>query len=263
MRRCLCLALLSLLLWQASSHAQSLTPIQLPADIADVPAQDILIDDDPMQRYFLIGLSEDQPAAEAGYPIVIVLPGGAGGADFLPFVRRIHKHSLPPGWLIAQPVAPTWDDQQKEQIVWPSSAFPYPAAKFTTESFIDQVISDVSARTKLNENRRYLLAWSSGGPAAYAAILRKDSCFEGAFIAMSAGPPAKLDLAQASGRKFYLFQSEQDTVTRFWWARAAQLKLASSGATVTLKPYEGGHGWHGPVFQQISAGLTWLDTPQP
>ena len=75
-------------------------------DVADTPAQDLRIGGDAKKRYFLIGAKDARPP-EAGYGLLIVLPGGDGSADFQPFIRRMHKNALNPGWLVAEAVAPS------------------------------------------------------------------------------------------------------------------------------------------------------------
>jgi hypothetical protein len=159
--------------------------VEMPADIANVPALDLRIDDDPMKRFFLIGLPTNAPATAGPYRLLMVLPGGDGSAEFTPFVRRIYKNALNERWLIAQLVAPAWDDQQKMMVVWPSKAVPYVKAKFTTEEFADAVIADVKKRARVVTNQVFALAWSSGGPAVYAMAARDDSPLAGAFVAMS------------------------------------------------------------------------------
>ena len=81
------------------------------ADVADILAQHLHAGGDDKKRYFLIGPKDAKPPA-AGYGLLIVLPGGDGSADFQPFVRRMHKSVLRNRWLIAQAVAPKWDEIQ-------------------------------------------------------------------------------------------------------------------------------------------------------
>src|SRR5262245_53655557 len=78
----------------AEADTSKLPQPQSEADVADVPAKDILIGGDEKQRYFLIGLS-DKPAPKEGYRLLVVLPGGDGGIDFHAFIKRIHKNALP------------------------------------------------------------------------------------------------------------------------------------------------------------------------
>jgi hypothetical protein len=71
---------------------------------------------------------------------LIVLPGGDGSADVQPFIHRIHKNVLNARWLVAESVAPKWDEKQFKQVVWPTAARPYPSAKFTAEAFIQAIL---------------------------------------------------------------------------------------------------------------------------
>jgi predicted esterase len=234
--------------------------LEMPADIASVPALDLRIGDDPMKRYFLIGLPPNSPATAGPYRLLLVLPGGDGSADFTPFVRRIYKNALSERWLIAQLVAPAWDDQQKRMVVWPSKAAPYAAAKFTTEEFAEAAIADVKKRARVDTNQVFALAWSSGGPAVYAMAARDNSPLTGAFVAMSVflrGEPAAI--SGVKGKSFYLLQSPDDRITRFEQAEKARDALVAAGARVHLQSYAGGHGWRGPVWPMMREGVKWLE----
>ena len=94
-------------------------------------------------------------------------------------------------WLIAQAVAPKWDENQFNRVVWPTAASPYPSAKFTTEEFIRAIVDDVRAKVKIDPRRVILLGWSSGGPPCYAMALRRTPSATGAFIAMSVFRPER------------------------------------------------------------------------
>ena len=231
---------------------------EIPEDIADVPALDLRAGDDEMKRYFLIG-DRSEPKPPDGYRLLLVLSGGHGGANFSPFIRRIYKHTLDARWLVAQLVAPQWDDRQLMSNVWPRTASPYPSATFTTEEFADAVISDVRSREPIAADGIYLLAWSSGGPAAYSITLQNESPVAGAFIAMSVFRPAELPSSfDASGKSFYLFQSPDDKITRFEHASRAASALRDAGARVRLERYTGGHGWH-TGLQGMDEAFRWLD----
>jgi poly(3-hydroxybutyrate) depolymerase len=149
---------------EASNPAAPKPPPEAP-DVADVPCQDLRADGDSNKRYFLIGTADKDKAPASGYRLLIVLSGGDGSADFNPFIRRIYKNALKKDWLIAQLVAPRWDEQQANRIVWPTQRTRYPGAKFTTEQFIDAVIADVQAKTRIDPQKIFLIGWSSGGPA--------------------------------------------------------------------------------------------------
>lgn len=243
-----CPACLAVLLFAAGSWAQD--------DVAEITSRQLTAGKDPDKRYFLIGESQGS-APESGYGLLLVLPGGDGGEGFHPFVKRIYKHATPPGFLVAQLVAVKWATQK---LVWPSGRLRVPGQKFTTEEFIDAVITDVKVQQRIDPRRVFVLAWSSSGPAAYAAALRAETPITGAFIAMSVFYPANLDMAGAQGQRFYLYHSPGDKVCRFVMARSAETLLGRKGAVVKLTEYEGGHGFtSSSVWPDIRAGLAWLD----
>jgi predicted esterase len=235
-------------------------PAAEPADdpeLAAVPAQEIRIGGDEQKRIFLIGPRKDSTPPAGGYKLLVVLPGGAGIADFLPFVRRIALHALPDGYLVAQLVAPKWTPDQN--VVWPTAKLKAPKMKFSTEEFAEAAISDVAGRHKLDPAHCYTLSWSSGGPAAYAIGLANPKV-TGSFVAMSVYKPNLLaPLTRAKERSFYLYHSKMDRVCPFRMAEQAVRELTQNGAKVELKTYNGGHGWTGPVFPDIRAGMEWLE----
>lgn len=228
-------------------------------DVADVASQERLIENDPARRYFLIGAAEGQEAPPDGYGLVVVMPGGDGSAEFHPFVKRIFKNALPPGYLVAQPVAVKFTPSQK--IVWPTKKSRVPQMKFSTEEFVEAIIADVERDHHLNPKRILTLSWSSSGPAAYAIALDSTKV-QGSMIAMSVFRAAELQpLDRAKGRAFYLYHSPDDRVCPFRMAEQAAQVLEKQGARTTLATYAGGHGWRGNVFADIQEGIEWLATP--
>ncbi len=225
-------------------------------DVAAVPAQDLTVAKVLNQRYFLVG-DAGRKAPEAGFGLVIVMPGGPGTADFLPFVRRIYKNALSDGYLIAQLVAVP--SKNPNQIVWPTAKTKDAKQSFTTETFITNVVGEITAKHKINRARVFTLSWSSGGPAAYVASMMKDTPVRSSLVAMSVFPQHDLkQLAAAKGQRYYLLHSPQDQVTMYSHARTARTQLTSVGADVHVADYEGGHGWKGDVFGNIAAGIEWL-----
>ena len=210
-------------------------------------------------RYFLI---PQRPGAEApadGFGLLIVMPGGGGGADFRPFVENIAGNGLPDGYLVAQLVSVKWTDGQV--IVWPTRTSRVQGAKFTTEDFVEAVVKDVGAAYKLDTRRIFTLSWSSSGPAAYAVSLQKETPVTGSFVAMSVFKPDTLPpLAAAKGRAYYIYHSPQDRVCPIRMASAGRDALSAAGATVEFVEYGGGHGWSsGNVFGDIRKGVDWLE----
>jgi predicted esterase len=199
-----------------------------------------------------------QEESKTANGLLIVLPGGAGTANFHPFVRRIHENCLSKDFAVAQPLAKKWTNDQF--VVWPTASSRTEAAKFTTEELVEAVIEHVGKTTKLDPERIYLLAWSSGGPAAYATLLQKETAISGAFIAMSVFKPDQYpDASNAKGRRVYLLHSPEDRVCPYRMAASAKEALTKADVKTTLVDYNGGHGWRGDVFGMIRAGVAWLE----
>lgn len=232
-----------------------------PEDIADVPSRELHAGDDAHDahmRYYLIGPMRGAEAPEEGYGLVLVLPGGDGGPDCQPFVKRIFKHALPEDYLVAQLVAVKWTPEQK--VVWPTGKTPVPEQEFSTEEFVEAVVKDVAHGHKLNPRHIFALAWSSGGPAAYAVSLQEEKAVTGSFIAMSVFKPSRLPSPKAAkGHAYFLYHSPDDRVCPFRLAKGAEVLLRQNEAEVELATYEGGHGWHGDLYGDIRRGIRWLE----
>jgi predicted esterase len=226
-------------------------------DVADVASQELRAGKDENKRYFLVGPQKGAAAPKKGYGLLVVLPGGDGGAGFHPFVKRIYKNSVPEGYLLAQPVAVKWAEEQ--QIVWPTDKSRVLGMKFSTEELVEAVIKDVADRHQLDPERIFTLTWSSSGPAAYAVSLTSKKV-TGSFIAMSVFKPDLLPpLEKAKGHGYFLYHSPDDRVCPFRMAEQAVKDLEKSGATVKLVTYEGGHGWRGGLYDHIREGVQWLE----
>jgi len=234
-------------------------PLPHAEDVADIPAQDRRAQDDPYKRYILIGGRGDQPAPPKGYKVLLVLPGGSGSPDFHPFIKRIYRDVLSDEYLLAQIVAPEWDRQQAQKLVWPTTTNPHTSMKFTTEQFIDAVLDEIDKDYAIDERHIFVLAWSSSGPATYAIALQPDTRVTGAFVAMSVFKPDTLPpIENASGLAFYILHSPQDFIP-IKHAEAARDQLRAAGATTKLTTYQGGHGWGGNIYQKLRDGIRWLE----
>jgi poly(3-hydroxybutyrate) depolymerase len=224
-----------------------------------VPEQSLLAGGDLNKRYFLNGPKDD--AADAARPLLLVMPGGDGSADFKPFVTNIWRETADADMLVAQLVAPRWSPEQFEQVVWPTNGLAWEGAAFTTEEFVAAVVDDIDARYDVDRSRVWILAWSSGGPAAYASLLSGPAT--GAFVAMSVFKPDQLgDLSRAAGKSVYILHSPEDFIAMSF-PQSARDTLGANGATTKLQTYKGGHGWHGDVFGMIRDGLAWLEDQVP
>ena len=249
MRRWLPLVLLPVLLGFAGPAAHG--------DDVATPSQDLKAGKDEKKRYFLIGPAKGARAPRGGFGLIVVMPGGPGTADFLPFVKRVFENAVPEGYLVAQPVAVKWQDEQK--VVWPTAKVKAEGMKFTTEEFVEAVIADVAGRHEIDKARVFTLSWSSSGPAAYACSLTSKKV-TGSLVAMSVFNPKFLPaLDRAKGRGYYLYHSRGDRVCPFRMAAQAEKDLTAAGARVKLVEYEGGHGWRGDTYGAIRDGIRWLE----
>src|SRR5262249_3223975 len=88
--------------------------------------------DNSKQQYFL--MRHRKPARPpVGYGLVVIVPGGPGPAEFLPFGANVLTAvAIPEDFLVAQLVAPQWRPGD-DRVVWPSHVFPDDKAEFTTE----------------------------------------------------------------------------------------------------------------------------------
>ena len=184
---------------------------------------------------------------------MVVLPGGNGSADFHPFVSRIHANSLGDDFVLAQPIAKKWTDDQ--QIVWPTKKLKVKKMGYTTEKLIKAVVKDVGEKTTIDPKRVYLMGWSSGGPAVYASLMKTKFPAVGGIAAMSVYKPELLPKPKnARGRSIYILHSPDDRVCPYWMAKKGHDALTEAKVRTTLAEYEGGHGWQGDVFGNIKAG---------
>ena len=226
------------------------------SDVEDIPCEDLRIGGDANMRYFLIGDSKGA-CPDEGFKLAIIMPGGDGGEDFNPFVRRIHKYALGSDWIVAEPVSVYWNKAQ--EIVWPTKKDAVADSKFSTEEFVGMVIDDVKKRAKIDSRNIVTLTWSSSGPAAYAIALQLETPVTGSYIAMSVFRPEWYPtIASAKGRRFVIDHSPQDRVCPYSMSIKAEKKLLEAGAEFKRIEYEGGHGWHGDAFGRISEGMKWL-----
>jgi predicted esterase len=211
------------------------------------------------QKYFLIE-RKDAEAAGKARGLLLMLPGGPGSRDFLPFCANVLTlYGIPADFVVAELIAPQWS-KDENRVVWPSKAFPDPRAKFTTEEFLAAVIKDVGGRRKIDERYVFTLGWSSSGHVLYSASVSSDKV-RGSIIAMSRFLPGRLgDLERARGKSYFLYHSPDDQICPFSEAQLAERTLKAHGANVKLGSYPGGHGWAPNTYycDRIKEGTEWL-----
>ncbi len=242
----------------AAATAAAASGLAFGQEAEPFPAEEVRIDGDANRFYVFMGPKKETKRPKDGFGLVVVLPGGSGGADFKGFVGRIYEQALGDDVVVAQLVAPKWTDSQT--IVWPTERTKTPGMEFTTEEFVEAAVADVANRVKIDRSRVFVLAWSSSGPAAYSLSLKKKKSPTGFFIAMSVFrrewmPP----LDEAKGEAYFLLQSPDDEITKFADAEDARKALEKEKAKVTLVSYPGGHGWHGNVYGYLRDGFSFLE----
>lgn len=218
----------------------------------------------PQSLYFVVP-PRDAKAGKAGQQarLVVVLPGGDGSREFLPFVENGLGAQLPDDCLLVLVTAVKWTDAQ--QIVWPTATHKVDGMAYTTEQYVRAVVQEMAKQYTTEPARRAIVAWSSSGPAVQALLAAADGPFARGYVAMSIWPRDLRDLAAVKGRRYVLDQSPDDRTTTFGHARDAFAALTKAGAVVRLSTYAGGHGWLDDPLPRFQAGMRWLlaDEPAP
>src|SRR4051812_27255960 len=200
------LLLFTLLALGICSQAQEISP--------QISVQTRMVGTNALEKYFLI---EHRSETNANTPrgLILMLPGGPGGADFLPFCANVLTlYGIPKDFVAAELVAPQWS-KDDTRIVWPSKTFPDAKAKFTTEDFVAEVREDVCRLRKIDERYIFTLGWSSSGHVLYSVSV-SDPKVRGSIIAMSRfltnrfGP-----MEQRRGKNYFLYHSPDDRICRF------------------------------------------------
>jgi predicted esterase len=235
--------------------------IDIPEKAPPTPDLDLTAEGDGRKRYFLTGPKGGDVEPEAGYGLLLVLPGGTGGADFRPWVRERYGDWVDAGWVTAQLVAPVWDPGNEDRVVWPSEEATQAAMRFTTEAFVNAVVADVGKRVKIDPTRIVAAGWSSSGPALYRIMTLADTPVRGYFITMSVFLRNQLDsLGNVRGRAAFILHSPEDDRCNPFHAKVARKTLKKNGAEVAYAEYEGGHGWSNEATEAGRRALHWIDS---
>ena len=202
-----------------------------------------------------------KPGRPAG--LVVLLPGGNGSRDFLPFVENGLCAQLPDDCIGALVTSVKWRPEQ--EIVWPTATNKVPDMAWTTEQHVRAVVAELEREHTIDPARRCVVAWSSSGPAMYPLLAAADGPFSRAYLAMSIWPRDLRELGAVKGRRYVLDQSPDDEVTTFAHARAAFEALTKAQAVVRVSTYAGGHGWLDNPLPRFRDGMAWLlsDAPAP
>ncbi|MCA8953373.1 MAG: carbohydrate binding domain-containing protein [Planctomycetes bacterium] len=225
-------------------------------------AAEYSIDSHPNAPFFVI---PPRDAEAAKLALLVVMPGGPGTRDFLPWVENGIFSAAPDDCVGLMMTATKWRGDQR--IVWPSAKAKVRGMRYTTESHVLAAIASVRQRfPQIDDDRIALLAWSSSGPVAYGLLSDGKAPFGRGYVAMSVWRDlSKAELAATEDRRFVLEQSPEDTTTTFPHVRQAFAALTGAGAIVRLSTYRGGHGWHDSPIPRLRQNLAWLfgDEPAP
>ncbi|MEO6594700.1 MAG: hypothetical protein ABIP94_08095 [Planctomycetota bacterium] len=245
-----CAALLALSCLGTGPRAQAPDSLAVECTLAELP----------QSLYFVVPPKKPLGSGKEG-GLIVVLPGGDGSREFLPWVENGLLAQRPDDCTGVLVTAVKW--QADRRIVWPLASSKVPGMKYTTDEYVRAVVAAVEKeavekKQPIDPARRVLVAWSSSGPAVYPMLIAKDTLFERGYVAMSVWPPGLGDLRAAKGRRFFLDQSPDDQTTAFRFVREAFDALTKAGAEVRLSTYDGGHGWHDNPLPRIEEGLRWL-----
>ena len=225
----------------------------------EISVQRCTIGSNEMQKYFLIEHKTNAQTAKAR-GLILILPGGPGSADFLPFCANVLTlYGIPDDFVAAELVAPQWTTNE-DRVVWPSRTFPDPQAKFTSEQFLEAVTKDVCRLRQIDERFIFTLGWSSSGHVLYSASL-SDPKVRGSIIAMSRFLPDRMpNPGQARGKNYFLYHSPQDQICPYREAQLTEHWLKEHGANVKLVSYSGGHGWVPDTYycDRLKEAIEWL-----
>ncbi|MGE0145486.1 MAG: hypothetical protein AB7T19_19530 [Planctomycetota bacterium] len=235
---------------------------------AATPAQDLrsraksqTVSGFPQGRYFLVPPREKAADTETAPAVLVVLPGGDGGPEFLTFVENTILAGPTASRMVGVVVtAPRWSDDQDTP--WPTQDLPVSRMRYTTESLVTAVIDDLRQQVDIDPSRIFLFAWGSSGRAALRLTTGLRSDFAGAYLAMTSyqGLPQRLE--PCKGRRFLFDHSTGDRIHPHADAVVATERLTEEGALAWLRTIRGGHGWTDTARAGIDTGIAWLTSTQ-
>jgi predicted esterase len=195
--------------------------------------------------------------------LLVVLAGGDGnGRESVGFWSDMAQRALKGRFYIALPVAPTWTKSQPAPWLTGANIGQVKEARFTTEAFVAQVVRDVTDLYPIRSDRIYLHGVAESGLPAYTCALQDTTPFKGFYLLSSPFRSLQLPpLSHARGRRYYVQHSQDDRVSPYWMAAAAQKMLTEHGAAVKLAGYHGSHGYSPPdaMAPAIADAIAWLD----
>ena len=235
-----------------------------------------LLGDDPQRAYWLLCPAYIGPTtAQAGggpvapprkptFGLIVALAGGKGnGEDLTDFWQDAIQKSLKDGYFVALPIAPKWSAHQPSAWVTQQNMAQVKEARFSTETFLHDIVADVSARYPIDPGRLILYGVGEGGLAAYACSLNTSTPFRGFYIVSSPFKTAQLPpLTHARGRRYLIQHRKDDKLVPYFQAAAAEDLLRKQAALVKLVVAGGERGSKGveSPWEQVAQAIGWLET---
>lgn len=234
-----------------------------------------LLGDDPQRAYWLLcpayispttaQITPVPPPRKPAFGLIVALAGGSGnGEDLTDFWQEAIQKSLKDGYFVALPIAPKWNAHQPAAWVMQQNMAQVKEARFSIESFVNDIVKDVSGRYPIDPNRLILHGVGEGGLAAYACSLSSATPFKGFYILSSPFKTALLPpLTYAKGRRYLIQQSKEDKIVPYFQAAAADELLRKQAAVVKLVIVQGEHGYRFAAnpWEQIAQAIGWLEVP--
>jgi hypothetical protein len=221
------------------------------------PVWDLRANKNENERYFQIGPAKENREPRDGFRLLLVLPGGDGGPDFMNWCRNIRANVLGGDYILAELVSTKWKTSAN---TWPTKLSPVPKMEVTTEEFAADVLADVAKRHKIDKRYVFALGWSSSGHVVHDLALAEKPIINGAYVAMATFHPKELPpLKAAKGRTWFLDHSPDDETCPFKDAERARDALKAAGANVELVTYKGGHGWQDDPLERMRKGIKFLE----
>lgn len=191
--------------------------------------------------------------------LIVLAPGDGNGANLANQWQEIAQTALKGRYLVALPIAPRWNADQK--IAWLTAANKgqVKEARFTTEAFVNNIVMDVASAYSVDSAHVFVMGANDSGIAAYSSILDEKSRVKGAYLYSGAFKSAQLPpLKTAKGKKFYLLHEKENKQIPYLVASAAQLLLTQNGATVKLEELKAAIAAEVPA--KTAAALEWLES---
>ena len=168
-------------------------------------------------------------------------------------------------YLVAVVMAPRWGQEKPYSWVTNINRSRTPAAKFTVETFVGEIVADIVTRYPIHPNHIFLHGEGGGGLAAYDCSLQPQTPFKGFSLLGAEFRSAQLPSVEAAkGRRYYIQAFKEDRSVPYFLTTGAQSLLTKAGATVQLPPLSGDHTprFNAATLDLLTKAVNWLESGQ-